>query len=244
LGAAAWLCGCASYRTPGGPADFRALGITEQAVRDNTDFSIAQRLDRKPLAGFPAAIAVVRVQGRGYRSYTAEGYGSGSYTVVPVRDVETDEQFGRIERLVMVRGIAPLNRLVLPDRFETDRELREGAATAQADMLLVYTFDTTLHVHNKVPPLEIITLGLFPDEHAKITSTASAILMDTRNGYVYAMMEATATRDKLGNAWTKRSAMDQGRRQAESEAFDRLVGEFETTWPRVVAEYGPPAGTG
>ena len=243
--AAAWLCGCtARYCTPGGPADFRALGVTEEVVKDNTDWSIAQRLERKPLAGFPTAIAVVRVQDRGYRSYTASGYGYGNYTVVPIRDVETREQFDRIGGLPMVRGVATLNRLVLPDHFESDRQLRQGAAAVQADMLLVYTFDTAFEVKQKVPPLGILTLGFFPDDHASITSTASAVLMDTRNGYVYGLMEATAKKEKLANGWTQQATVDAGRRQAEAEAFDKLVGEFETTWRRVVEEYGPPSGAG
>ena len=242
--AAAWLCGCASYRTPGGPADFRALGVTEQVVAENTDFSIAQRLERKPLAAFPTAIAVVRVQDRGYWSYTASGYGIGNYTVVPIRDVETKEQFDRIGALPMVRGVAPLNRLVLPANFRNDRELRDGAAAVQADMLLIYTFDTAFQVQHKVPPLGILTLGIFPDEHSSIASTVSAVLMDTRNGYVYGLMEATAKKEKLANAWTQRSTVDAGRRQTEAEAFDKLVGEFETTWRRVLEEYGPPSGAG
>ncbi len=248
-----WICflflmislgGCASYLTPGAAADFRAMGITEEAVRESTDFSIARRLERRPLASFPTALAVVRVQDRGYRSYTSRGYGSGAYTVVPSRDVETEDQFERIAGLPMVRGLAPLNRLVLPDYFQSEEQLREGAAAVQADMLLIYTFDTTFWVENKLAPLGLLTLGLFPDDLARISSTVSAVLMDTRNGYVYALMEATAKKEKLANGWTKRSTVDAGRRQAETEAFEKLVREFESTWPRLLTEYGPPSGVG
>jgi hypothetical protein len=241
---AVWLSGCASYRVPGGPADLRALGVSEDFVEQNTDAAIAGRLALKPLAGFPTAIAVVRVQDRGYVSYTARGYGEGRYTVVTVRDVETDEDFDRLHQLPMVRGIAPLNRLVLPTRLRDDSDLRQGAATVRADMLLIYTFDTTFEVKDKVPPLGILTLGLFPDDHARIASTVSAVLMDTRNGYVYALLEATVRKEKTTSGWTRDAVVDEVRREAETEAFQKLVGEFETTWQRVVDEYAPTRRAG
>jgi hypothetical protein len=241
---AVWLSGCASYKVPGGPADLRAMGVSEAFVEQNTDAAIAERLALKPLAGFPTAIAVVRVQDRGYVSYTARGYGEGRYTVVTVRDVETDEDIERLEQLPMVRGIAPLNRLVLPTRLMDDSDLREGAAAVRADMLLIYTFDTTFQVKDEVPPLGILTLGLFPDDHARIASTVSAVLLDTRNGYVSRLLEATSRREKTTSGWTRDAVVDKARREAEAEAFEKLVGELETTWQRVVDEYGPTQRAG
>jgi hypothetical protein len=242
--AAALLCGvmtgCASYRVPGMAADFHALGITPQEVEARTDSSIAARLDRQPLAGFPAQIAVVRVQGAGYRSHTTRGYGEGRFTVVTNRDVESDDAVDRMGALPMVAGVAPINRLVLPERLDSEESLRSAAANVQADMLLLYTFDTQFETDKKIAPLGLISLGLLPDRVARVTSTASAALVDTRNGYVYGVAEATGRDDQLTNAWNDREAVDSSRRKAESEAFDGLVGEFETLWNGVVQRYGPP----
>lgn len=249
LGALAMLVicgsgGCARYVTPGGPADWRALGVTDEIVGEQTDYTIAEKLQRRPLAGFPAAVAVVRVQDAGYRSHSASGYGSGRYSVVPVRDVECEDQFARISQLPMMRGLAPLNRLVLPGRLNSDLELREGAATVQADMIFIYTLDTVFDVRSQIPPLGVITLGLFPDEEARVTCTASGVLMDTRNGYVYGLAEGTAGDRSLANAWTSSAAVDRIRRKAEAEAFENLVAEFEAVWKGVVARYGPPEDAG
>ncbi len=234
------LGGCgARYRVPGRAADFHALGITAETVEQSTDRAIARRLDRRPLAGFPTSIAVVRTQGPGYRSHTTRSWGSGRYTIVTIRDVETEEQLVRISDLPMVAGIAPLNRLVLPRHFNSDMELRQGAATVQADMVLVYTFDTAFNVEKKIPPLGILTLGLFPHEEARVVCTASGVLMDTRNGYVYGLLEATSTRNQPANAWTSAVAVDHARRQAEADAFDQLVDAFVKLWPGVVERYGP-----
>jgi hypothetical protein len=238
--AAAATTGCSvNYNTPGGAASFRALGITAEQADSLTDQSIAEQLDRKPLAGFPTAIAVVRLQESGYRSCTAEGWGAGRFSVVSTRDVEADTDFERLAGLPMIAGLAPLNRLVIPDKINSERDLRRAAAGVQADMLLIYTFDTKFNTETKLAPMGVVTLGLFPDREARVTSTASAVLVDTRNGYVYALAEGTDQETQLANAWTSRTAVDESRRRAERTAFKKMVANLEQTWQGVVSRYGP-----
>lgn len=232
--------GCASYTTPGGPADFRALGVDETEARAMTPSSIRERMDRRPAAGFPASIAVARVQDAGYRSMTIRNaYGQGMVTLVTVRDVETDEQFEHLASMPMVRGIAPLNRLVVTRAINDMHDLRTSAAEVQADMLLLYTFDTVFKTETNVPAMGVLTLGLFPDREARVTSTASAVLVDTRTGYVYGLAESTDDTAQPANAWTSRAAVDQSRRRAERRAFEDLVGQLETMWSGVISTYGP-----
>ena len=236
------LSGCSStmkYYVPGEPADFRALGITQTEAEAQTDASIARRLDRKPLARFPTSIAVVRVQGSGYRSYTSVGRGDVRFTVVTTRDVESQEAFDQIASLPMIAEVAALNSLVTPDRLNTEQDLRGAAANLQADMLLIYTFDTQFETKTKVKPLGLLTLGLFPDRQASVNSTASAALLDTRNGYVYGLAEASGRESQITNAWNSEDAIDVSRRKAEQQAFDGLVGEVTSMWTRVVSRYGP-----
>ena len=77
--------GCStSYSVPGKPADFKALGVTRESL---TDTGINQTLARQPLATFPCAIAAVRIQAPGYRSDTAETFGTGNFCVF-VRNIE------------------------------------------------------------------------------------------------------------------------------------------------------------
>ena len=83
--------GCSRYVTPGAAASFRAMGITPEEVASGTDFAMREKMDRKPLAGFPCVIALARVQGPGYSSFSERAYGSGKYSVVTGRTVETDE---------------------------------------------------------------------------------------------------------------------------------------------------------
>lgn len=234
------LGGCASsYTTPGRAADMRMFGLTRD---QQSDKSVVQSIDKLPLAQFPTAIAVVRVQATGYESETAKGWGHGAYSVVTQRDIENmDSKLAELQKLPMVKGLAPINRLLLPQELQSDLELRQAAAALHADMLLVYTLDTTFQVQDVAGPLTVLTLGLSPNQFAHVLCTASAVLLDTRNGYVYGVAEATEQQKQLADAWTSDNAVDQTRRRVEGKAFAKLVGNLQETWAGVAQTYGAPA---
>ncbi len=234
--------GCATYVTPHDAADFRVLGVVSEEDRaDLTHMDIQMLMARKPLAKFPASIAVARVQAPGYRNHTTASYGKGRYSVVTTRDVESDEAFAALTQLPMVRGVGMMNRLILPEKLETDNELRQAAARLQADMLLFYTIDTAFYIGDTDSPIDVITLGFLPNKQARVTSTASAALIDTRSGYIYGLAEASSMQTQLANTWTSRAAADASRRRAEAEAFAKLVTEIQTMWQGVVATYAAPS---
>ena len=240
------LAGCAtSYTTPGRGAQMNMFGAATPEVRDaNTDAGIKAVLERKPLASFPTAVAVVRVQQANYRSQTASGWGNGQYSIVTQRDIENPADVERLGKLPMLRGLAPLNRLVLPATLQTDLELRQAAARMHADMLLIYTLDTTFHDVDKTTPISLVTLGTTSTKRMRILSTASAALLDTRSGYVYGLAETTKDHEELQNAWKTEEAIDRNRRDVETRAFAGLVSELETTWGGVIKEYAKPAQAG
>src|SRR5215471_2925003 len=101
------LDGCVEYATPGRAADLRAVGVSQAMVAGGTESAIQQQLGKRPLAALPTGIAVVRIQGPSYRSATAQGWGSGRYSIVTTRDVEPETAAQRLAKLPMVRGVAP-----------------------------------------------------------------------------------------------------------------------------------------
>jgi hypothetical protein len=236
------LTGCASYTAPGEPADLRSLGATEHQQVTYGDRSILTQFDKKPLAQFPAYIAAVRVQGPGYRSHTYRYHdaAAGKFTVLTNREVETDEQFERLAKLPMVGGVGPVNKMLVTGPANSEEDLRHIAARLQADMLLVYTFDTQFYVKDFLKPVTVFTLGLSPNQAAKVTTTASALLIDTRSGYIYGLAEATSDTSQLTNAWSDNDAVDDSRLRTERESFEKLVGNLEKTWPDVVKRYAVP----
>jgi hypothetical protein len=231
------VTGCTEYVAPGPGANMERVGLTKTVRQASTDGVIQQSFDKKPLANFPTGVAVVRVQAPNYQSTTAHGYGTGAYSVLTTRDVEKPEQIERLGKLPMISGIAPINRLLLPANLESDLELRQAAAKLQADMLLIYTLDTAFTTEDKAAPLSVISLGLSPNQQVRCTCTASAVLMDTRNGYIYGLAEATDQKNQMTSAWQNDTAIDETRRATESAAFDKLVGDLETTWKGVVTRY-------
>ena len=231
--------GCGHYVAPMRGADMSLFGgrASADVRRQQTDPGINRMLDRQPLAQFPASLAVVRVQAPGYRSYRCESYGRGRYSVVTTRDIETDEHFQRLQTLPQIDGVSPVNRLLVSHDLQSDDELRRAAAALHADLLLVYTIDTTFRSDDKAVPLTVFTLGLFPGKVARVVTTASAVLLDTRNGYVYSVVEGTDKTTQLANAWTNEQAVEDSRRRTELKAFDSMLDQFEKAWPHVVARY-------
>ena len=230
--------GCAShYTAPGRGANLREVTAVVPPARGHGDASIVAAMGTTPLAKFPTGVAVARIQAPGYRSETARGWGTGRYSVVTTRDIESPADMERLTKLPMVSGIGPINQLLLPTHLESDRELREAAARMHADVLLLYTLDTTFLVEDKAAPLSVVTLGLSPNQQAKVVCTASALLLDTRNGYLYGLAEATEKQDQFTSAWTRGAAVDQARRRTEAGAFSKLVGELKKTWGGVVTTY-------
>src|SRR5438105_4373497 len=82
------LTGCATYVTPGRAAKMAALEAPAVDQQSGTESGIAEAMAKKPLASFPASVAIVRVQSPGYKSYTAQGWGTGQYSIITTRDVE------------------------------------------------------------------------------------------------------------------------------------------------------------
>jgi hypothetical protein len=225
------LAGCASYVPPGGKADLNAFAPA----------SIQEGFAVKATAPFPAAIAAVRVQAPVYTNHYLKQnggkHGTGRYSVITTREVEDESHFNRVSKLPQVAGVVSINRMLLPQNLEGDREIREAAARLQADLVFLYTFDTSFFDTDIAKPLTVITLGLSPTQKIKVTTTASALLLDTRTGYVYSAYEVTQRADTLATSWGSRDAADETRQNNERAAFSKLVEEFVTTWPKVLERH-------
>jgi hypothetical protein len=226
------LAGCAtSYVVPGPRADLQAFGSP----------SIQESFATQATAPFPAALAFVRVQAPTYTSSrlpeTMAGATSGRYRVITTREAEDDAQVDRLDRLPQITGVTTLSRMLLPPDVQGDKELREAAARLHADLILIYTFDTAFFDTDLARPLTVITLGLSPTRKLSVSTTASALLLDTRTGFIYSTYEASRKADTLATSWNTADSADQVRRANEREAFGLLLGQVEKTWPRLVEQY-------
>lgn len=231
LAALAVLGGCAqSYIVPGAKADLQAFAPV----------SVQESFAAKPSAPFPAAIAMVRVQGPTYSNFhlgpSAVPVGD-RYSVVTTREVEDDAQFDRLAKLPQVDGVTGLNRMLLPEHPGSEQDLRQAAARLHADLMLIYTFDTAFFNVDQARPLTAISLGFLPTRKIAVSTTASALLVDTRTGYVYSTYEATRRSDTRASIWASEDAADEARRDNERAAFSEMVESVAGSWPRLLDRY-------
>jgi hypothetical protein len=221
--------GCTTYIPPSGRADLQGI---------STSASIKESFAAKPTAQFPASIAAIRIQAPNYRSYSTdrEGgvYNAPKYSVITAKEVEEAAELERLSKLPDVAGFISISPLLLSGKLGSDRELREAAARLKAEMLLLYTFDTAFHTADASTTLTVISVGLLPTRKISVHVTASALLVDTRTGFIYAALEANEKKTLISNGWESRESADRARRAAETSAFKKLVEEFEKNWPRIV----------
>ncbi|MFT3782724.1 MAG: hypothetical protein QM790_11975 [Nibricoccus sp.] len=223
--------GCRTYVPPGAKADLQAFAPP----------NIQAGFATQPSLPFPATIAFVRIQNAGYTNYNLRRYGgqfgSGAYTVIMTREVEEQSHFDRVTNLPMVSGLVSLNRLLVPEKLENDRQIREAASRLQADLVFIYTFDTAFFDKDASKPLSVITLGLSPTRQITASTTVSSLLMDTRTGYIYSAYETTERAETISTSWGSGDAADQVRRDTEKRAFTKMVDEIVTSWPRLLKRY-------
>jgi hypothetical protein len=227
--AACILAGCASYKTPGS-------GVSIPQI---TESGIAEALSRKPAATFPARLIIVRVQGPGYSSYSVRSYGTGNFSVVTARDIETEADFARLSAMPGVAAVGALNRLLLPGNLNGATDLRTAAAQLQGDIVLLYTIDTSFRTDTQqIGPLQLISLGFFPNKKAVVSSTCAAAFIDTRTGFIYGVAESTSTEEQRSDLWNRQEAIEKARAKAERSAFTTALGEIEKVWASIAAEHG------
>lgn len=231
LGAAVLVSGCATYTTPG-------AGINVGDLSQST-VEIAEVMRREAAAEFPARIAVVRVQAPGYVAGNGACHGQGRYCIVTARDIETEDEYQRLGRLSAVAGVGPISAILLPSSPGGIEDLRLVAANLKADMVLIYSVDTRFHVDGRsLGPLSVVSLGMIPNKRARVSTTAAAVLVDVRTGFVYGIAEATASDDQRATIWSTHQAIERARAATERQSFIGLVGEVEKLWPRILEANG------
>jgi hypothetical protein len=227
---AIFLAGCATYQTPGAGV---SMGDFSKA-----DTEITEVMKREPTATFPARVAIARVEAPGYYTRGATCFGKGRMCLVTAHEIEMDGDFARIGSLPMVAGTATMGRMLVPGEINSIRDLRLGAASLKASLLLVYSIDTRFHVESTdIGPLALVSLGFLPNKKAHVTATASAALFDVQTGFVYGVAESTATEEQHATVWSSEDAVESSRLRAEREAFHDLITEYEKLWQGIIREH-------
>jgi hypothetical protein len=182
-------CGSSQVQTSSG-ADYAAArpGFTPSASSD-IDQAVAQASNIEPLLRFPARIGLARIQfgqlapvpPREADAWIAFAQSHGDYgTFVPISPLIADMAGSRAGNL----GQSVVNRI------------RLAAATQHVDAVLIYSvgWQST----NKDSPLSLLDLTivgayLVPSRSIHGEATATALLLDVRNGYPYGTVTTQAS---------------------------------------------------
>ena len=251
----ALLPGCTSYIPPGRRADLQQLAPSAPAPQTapqtspdtnaNAPASAEQMLAAQPANSFPTGIVMVRLQAPDYTNYYLEQnggkFGDGRFCVVLTRELGEDAQYERMSKLPKVADVIGLNRILLPQRFDNLEQIRNAAARLSAGMVFLFTVDTKYKDTNSSKTLTAISLGMSSTKKITVLTTVSALLMDTKTGYIYSAYETTEKEEISSSAWSTRDNADKARQKTETRAFARLVDDFVESWPRLLKRYSAPA---
>ena len=76
-----------------------------------------------------------------------------------------------------------------------------------------------------------------PTIKVRVTTTISAMVMDTRTGYIYGILEETSRKEQAAAVLTTQNAFDELRQKTERQAFELFLDEFEVLWKNIANQY-------
>lgn len=208
-------------------------------LNDINSASVRAQFAAKPAASFPASIAVVRVEDRGEYHHANS---KGGIRAVTVRNVESEAQIKEMASWPLVSNVSPINHLLVSRDTDDEEGLRAAAGAMHADLLVIYTLGTSARVDDfDIGPLGFATLGFAPNQFVKANTTAAAIIIDVRTGYVYGSAESTASDTKIANHWSQDDAVDDATNATERDAIQGLIPHLKNTWTGIVEQYATAA---
>jgi len=207
-----------------------AAGASQQpAMQPDVDAMVVKAAMVEPLIRFPARIGVVRLKG-GQRASVPEG--EGPAWIELARNVR--EEIGELIPLNHMLADATASSVGFsPSGMTTlEREIakiRIGAARQHLDAVIIYEASANSKSERSFASLIDLTLvGYFlvPTRIVEADATATAIIMDVRNGYMYGNVTATAEKTGLSYATSTFQARSEAEEKAVSKATGNLTQEI------------------
>jgi len=236
--------GCMAPYSGTEPANLGDIGLVTIQTTDGVRFQLPDRQHASAALFVPTSIALARIQhGGGWRSASTPSSIADWRFDPPApspgaRTIPSDDQLERLDALRAVNDAFTVQPRFVSAGESVLNALRRAATERGAGLLMLYTFETRTNSSQGVPPLDLVTLGTLPDVVAEAETSAHAVLIDTRTGFVYALAHAEAESWQLASQWTKDEAEEDALARAERRAFDRLMDDFETAWVEIVRVHG------
>lgn len=181
----------------------------------------------EPSLSFPARIGIARIE-------------NGRLTSVPVDEayvwqdmtIELGADYGEfvpVSPMITSMVQAPRGENGLRTSSLVD-DIRRGSARQHLDHVLIYEVNAKSTKQSnglRLADLTILGLYVLPSRDVKIDASASAMLIDVRNGYPYGSASAFAQKDKSVTSAGSRKARSKLSEAARVKAVENLSGDVE-----------------
>ena len=239
LFAALLLSACATTQyTSGADYNARTAALYQPAGLTTADAGVDADITRiaavEPELAFPARIGIAYLDGG--RIAAIPPSHQPSWAPLSERIAGRFGEVVPISPLIaaMVGEGAPIGR---PDASQTIANIRRGAARQHVDYVLVYEVQDTANTSgNALKAADWSILGLFmlPSREVEVQASASALLLDVRNGYPYGTASGLATKDGLATSYGANDKRRKLRGRATDAAVEALALDVDTMWTQLI----------
>lgn len=203
-----------------------SLTTAQSSAQGSTDLDIRKIAAVEPDLQLPARIGLARIE-------------KGRLISVPGDEAENWVELS--ERLGPAFGefvpVSPLiAALVSPDGQKTNstkevvNNIRRASARQHLDYTLVYEVTNISDKSTnalRIGDLSVLGLFVLPSRNVKVDSTATAMLIDVRNGYPYVSATAFSEKSTLSTSAGARANKDRLKDKSRIIAVDNLTDEVE-----------------
>jgi len=225
------LCACSHTTQYTSGKDY--LSRYNQAAVQNTVGNKSVEADIRSIAAiepdlqFPARIGLARIE-RG-RLISIPQDESEAWATLHRRLGPSFGEFVPVSPLI-ASMVSTVDRNALSSKIVVDN-IRRGSARQHLDYTLIYEVsDVSDKSRNALQITDLSILGLFvlPSRNIKVDSTATAMLIDVRNGYPYGTATAFAERKAVTTSVGSNGRKAKLKDKARIIAVEELTGEVET----------------
>jgi hypothetical protein len=196
-----------------------------RSVRDLNDM-VLEAASVEPLLTFPARIGVARISG-GRRTTIPPHEAEAWFGLATLMDGEIGELVPVSNAVAdMASSAVGLRTGNLNRHQEALAKIRLGAARQHLDAVIIYeAFANANSQRSWFSVIDYTLVGSFlvPTHFNKAEAIATAIIMDVRNGYMYATVTAAEEATELSRYWTRHEGERSASQRATADVSQKLA---------------------
>jgi len=215
--------------------DYQASFAQPDGVYGDVDADVMRIAQIEPQLQFPARIGLARIQWGNLQTIPADE--AAIWQELAEEIGPEMGQFVPVSPLIAEMVAMPSD----PGRSSTANliaDIRRGAARQHLDYVMIYEVGTSKRERaNDIAVADLTIIGMFvlPTRGVEVEASASAILLDVRNGYPYATLTGHAEEDDHARVVDTSSRLNELAETAEAHAVADLAQAADEAFEHLVA---------